>query len=248
MPTGETASDLTVVAVDWSGARDERAERAGIATAVVCDTEVDVRSGRNRAETVEFVRDLPAPVVVGFDFSFGFPAWVCECRSVTSAVDLWPIVAAEGEQWLATRCAPFHGWAKGDRPTDVELLRVTERHVRAKSTFQANGRGTVGTGSLRGIPYLATLRDAGFAVWPFDDARDRTVVEIYPSLLRRLDDHPPASYRSPHERDAVISARVMWEHRESFATLRAATDPVTRLEGEVWTPAVAGAGVSPSSP
>jgi hypothetical protein len=28
----------------------------------------------------------------------------------------------------------------------------------------------------------------------------------------------------------------MWEHRSTFAALEAATDPVTRLEGEVWMP------------
>ena len=28
----------------------------------------------------------------------------------------------------------------------------------------------------------------------------------------------------------------MWEHRDSFATLRAATDPVTLIEGDVWMP------------
>jgi hypothetical protein len=39
-----------------------------------------------------------------------------------------------------------------------------------------------------------------------------------------------------HERDAVESAGVMWERRESFATLRAATDRVTRIEGDVWIP------------
>ena len=39
-----------------------------------------------------------------------------------------------------------------------------------------------------------------------------------------------------HERDAAESARVMWAHRTSFATLTAALDPTTRIEGDVWLP------------
>jgi hypothetical protein len=229
---------LTVVAVDWSGARSPSAQRRTIAIAVVRDGECSVGSGRTRDEAVEFVMALPAPVVVGFDFSFGFPHWVCACHELRDGVDLWPLVAAHGEAWLAARSSPFHGYVAGDRPDAVELLRVAERRVRAKSTFQSNGAGTVGTGSVRGIPYLVQLRAAGFAVWPFDAASDRTVVEIYPSALRRLRYGAPAcEYATEHERDAAESALVMWDHRAQLTTLAATSDPVTRLEGDVWLPA-----------
>ena len=87
------------------------------------------------------------------------------------------------------------------------------------------------------MPLLARLREHGFAIWPFDEPGARTALEIYPSRLRRLLIDPAERvYTSPHERDAVESARVMWEHRSSFARLRAATDPVTRIEGDVWMP------------
>ena len=59
----------------------------------------------------------------------------------------------------------------------------------AKSVFQLVGNGQVGRGSVRGMPHLARLRAEGFAIWPFDGARDRLVVEIYPSLLRRRFPH-----------------------------------------------------------
>jgi phage baseplate assembly protein W len=83
---------------------------------------------------------------------------------------------------------------------------------------------------------LARLRANGFAIWPFDAPGARTVVEIYPSRLRQLIHAPaePRVYTTEHERDAAESARVMWEHRASFATLSAATDPVTLIEGDVW--------------
>jgi hypothetical protein len=108
--------------------------------------------------------------------------------------------------------------------------------VRAKSTFQTNGNGTVGTGSIRGMPYLAVLRAAGFAIWPFDAAASRTVVEIYPAELRRRASGPVRAYATEHCRDAGVSAEVMWQHRAELRELTAATDRVTRLEGAVWLP------------
>ncbi|MFH4263722.1 hypothetical protein WAJ43_23025, partial [Acinetobacter baumannii] len=60
----------------------------------------------------------------------------------------------------------------------------TEQEAGAKPTFLLAGGGHVGTGSLRGMPFLAALRAAGYAVWPFDDAAGRTAVEIYPTALR----------------------------------------------------------------
>ncbi len=228
---------LTVVAIDWSGARAPSAQRRTIAIAVVDRGRLTVSSGRTRDETIDFVAALPAPLVVGFDFSFGFPSWVCEWHELADGVDLWPLVAAQGEDWLASRAAPFHGYVAGDRPRDIELLRVAERRVRAKSTFQSNGAGTVGTGSVRGMPYLLRLRDAGFAIWPFDDATDRTAVEIYPSALRRLrNGGSTRDYATEHERDAAESALVMWGHRSALTALAATADPVTRLEGDVWLP------------
>ena len=62
-------------------------------------------------------------------------------------------------------------------------------------------------------------------------------MEIYPSLMRKLAPHHDVGpFTNEHERDAVVSARVIWEHREVIAALRAATDPTTLIEGDVWMP------------
>jgi hypothetical protein len=61
-------------------------------------------------------------------------------------------------------------------------------------------------------------------------------MEIYPSALRRSYTGPPRQHASNHARDATISALMMWEHRKQLRSLPAATDPVTRLEGDVWLP------------
>lgn len=61
--------------------------------------------------------------------------------------------------------------------------------ITPKSPFQIGGSGSVGTGSLRAMPFLLKLREAGFRVWPYEDAALGTkkpqplLVEIYTRLL-----------------------------------------------------------------
>jgi len=227
----------TVVAVDWSGARAAPAQRNGICVAIAREgsDEIAASWGRTRIETIELIEHLPPPVVVGFDFSFGLPEWFSRERGCETIADVWHLAAVEGESWLAPT-PPF--WR--DRcavPVERRFRRCEVDLTPAKSIFQLVGNGQVGAGSVRGMPLLVRLRDRGFAIWPFDPAGDRTVVEIYPSRLRRLGREDRAqAYATLHERDAVESARVMWEHRATFANLRAASDPVTRIEGDVWMP------------
>jgi hypothetical protein len=63
------------------------------------------------------------------------------------------------------------------------------RGITAKSPFQIGGSGSVGTGSLRAMPVLQRLREAGFWVWPFDDAMlsgdnpQPLLIEMYTRLL-----------------------------------------------------------------
>ena len=117
-------------------------------------------------------------------------------------------------------------------------LRLRAAGFPAKSIFQLVGNGQVGAGSVRGMPLLARLRAEGFTIWPFEAASERTVFEIYPTAMR-AEEFPGwdlTRFTSTHERDACISALVMWRYRDVMATLEAATDPVTRIEGDVWVP------------
>ena len=81
---------------------------------------------------------------------------------------------------------PFWGRAGRKKPDLPEHFRVTESAIAAvggilpKSTFQVGGAGSVGSGSIRAFAVLAQLRDAGFAIWPFDEARRPMVVEVWP--------------------------------------------------------------------
>ncbi len=87
------------------------------------------------------------------------------------------------------------------RFTDVDnkitpklLLEEPERAaavlgITPKSPFQIGGAGSVGTGSLRAMPLLLKLREAGFRTWPFEAAaldveKPRPLlVEMYTRLL-----------------------------------------------------------------
>jgi hypothetical protein len=246
MPARREASGLanvTVVAVDWSGAVSPAAQRRGVCAAVWRNGSVTATAGRTRDETVAFVMELPAPVVVGFDFSFALPAWFARELGCRTIADVWEAASTDGEKWLREPMWPF--WGHGARPTcDVEparRFRACEQRLRdtgrpAKSVFQLVGNGQVGAGSVRGMPFLSRLRDAGFAVWPFDGAGERTVVEIYPNDLRRSVPPPAHAYASEHERDAVDSVRVMARHVDDLMALTRATSRVTHLEGDVWRP------------
>lgn len=144
---------------------------------------------------IGLAQDTPR-MVVGFDFCFSFPAWfVREEHQVEHAPAFWHRIVREGhsERWLAKEGADVRFWGKphkrpaefsGEhlhrmlRATDIDCKLIAhipeaERQARVKgitpkSVFQIGGAGAVGTASLRGFSTLLRLREAGFAVWPFD--------------------------------------------------------------------------------
>ena len=127
----------------------------------------------------------------------------------------------------------------------------------AKSVFQIGGAGAVGTGSLRGMPFLSRLSSAGFAIWPFDAPRFPLALEIYPrhftpgvSKSRHaarelfLQNHWPTIPRdfartasaSEDAFDALVSALSMDAHAAEFDVLDGHEDDLFRLEGRIWAP------------
>ena len=260
---------------------------------------VVLESGRTRAEVGEWLIELARAtprMVVGFDFCFGFPEWFV--RGEMGCVDapaFWDLVEREhGERWLASANEDRRFWGKRPRPAEFSgerlhrMLRATDidckiaaviseaeraarvKGIAAKSVFQIGGVGSVGTASLRGMPVLKRLREAGFSVWPFDPAGGRRpmVVEMYTRLntgavrksnavsraeyllrKRREDAAYAALPRGVMEKargsedafDALVSCMVMTARREEFARLRMPKDPGYRVEGWTWAPGVEGA-------
>jgi hypothetical protein len=235
-------TELTVIAVDWSGRKDQDQIHHIRVAIVTPDGHLDVWCDLTRDDVVGELDLVERPVVVGFDFSFGFPDWVGRCHGIDFGPSLWPLVTQHAGNWLASCPPPFFG-AKGTTVPALERFRETEKVNKAKSTFQLAGAGHVGTCSLRGMPFLQTMRAGGFSVWPFDGASERTVVEIYPRVLRERADvsrlsgrHRRAIGNSEDRRDAVLSAVVMAEHRTTLASLSRTHDATTRLEGTIWCP------------
>ena len=248
------------VAVDWSGRRTD--DRGTWVAAAVDGELLDLRPA-TRAGAVDYLLDAASSrrVLAGLDFCFSFPQWVTELRG--EPPDLWRHVADCGEEWLAACAPPFWGRAGTRLPDGVELFRRTETELRAagwapKSIFQIGGAGAVGTGSIRGMPHLLRLHEAGFGVWPFTTG-DSIAVEMYPRLMtgpvakRRLDaraayvsafglspEFADLAVASEDAFDAAISAVVISQHIDEHTALRRAFDPVTRAEGKVWIPAVSG--------
>ena len=205
---------------------------------------VTLEGGRTRAEVGEWLigmaRETPR-MVAGLDFCFSFPAWFVRGElGCTDGPEFWELVAGgQGEQWLAAGCADGRFWGKHPKPEEFRgdglhrMLRATDidcklaaripeaeraervRGIGPKSVFQIGGAGSVGTASLRGMPVLKRLREAGFAVWPFDraglnDARPM-VVEMYTRLntgpVRKSNAGARAAYlRRKRKEDAAYAA------------------------------------------
>ena len=206
------------------------------------------------------------------------------------------VAEGQGERWLHSDCEDGRFWGRagsrrhGKKPEEFcgehahRMLRRAETvlKVRAemkdplavariagsapKSVFQIGGAGAVGTASLRGMPGLLTLREAGFRIWPFDGPELRRapmVVEIYTRLMtgpvtkssevartaylaKKRKENPLyaglshgviAKARGSEDAfDALVTAMVMVEHRVEFSRLRRTEDEVFRMEGRTWVP------------
>jgi hypothetical protein len=253
------------VAVDWSGARVGAHRRIWLAESRNGQL-IRLENGRTAAELALELIETAArvkPLVVGLDFAFSFPAWFFDQHLLTTAQDLWRLAARDGENWLRECEPPFWGRPGRRRPAD-DFQRGYRRGElelshRPKSVFQIGGSGAVGTGSIRGMPILLQLREAGFGIWPYDSPSFPMALEVYPRLLtgpvnkssalQRLDligrRYPNLEQRwvemaasSDDAFDAAISAIVMSQHAASFAALPDCRDPLVRKEGCIWHPAM----------
>ncbi|MGH9030305.1 MAG: hypothetical protein ACRDV4_11915, partial [Acidimicrobiales bacterium] len=256
---------IRVIAVDWSGsasAADQR-RRIWMATAEGGDL-TSLGSGRTRREVIDALgtmRSSDPHFAVGFDFSFSFPAWFGLARDCRSAPELWDVVALEGESWLRNCSTPFWGRRGTKRVVVGDLYRRTEVEcgrvggIGPKSIFQLHGPGSVGTGSIRGMPMLRDLRSTGFSLWPFDPPGWPCVVEMYPRAFtgpvvksnREARRTSLAGLALPRELrnlaeagedafDAAVSAVVMSRHSRELRRLKRTNDRVVALEGAIWLP------------
>ena len=237
-------------------------------------------------------------MVVSIDCCFSYPAWFLREHGCRTVFDFWRHVAAgEGERWLtdATETRDARFWGKPHKRPAMfsgagyeSMMRQTDwdnkvsfgggddaraalmKGIQPKSPFQIGGSGSVGTGSLRAMEWLERLHEAGFRVWPFEDAEADTplLVEMYTRLLtgpvaksneaarraylqRRGREEPElygalpravvAGARSSEDGfDALVCCLEMVRSQAQFAGLRRTRDATLRLEGVTWRPGVTG--------
>jgi hypothetical protein len=253
------------VVVDWSGARSGAAQRIWLGH-VRAGRLFALRNGRTREHVIDHLLTLrtecPEGLMVGLDFSFSFPLWFLESQGYADISAVWDGVAHEGPQWLARCEPPFWGRPGRPKPSLPEHLRDAEKRlvapgVHPKSVFQIGGAGTVGTGSIRGMPLLRLLRLGGFGIWPFDPPSAYQVVELYPRLMtgpvhkrnamaraNYLDacqwqlrpEHTQSMLKSEDAFDAGVSALVLAEQQPEAPHLPPSIDPQILLEGDIWPP------------
>src|SRR5580698_7995408 len=184
---------------------------------------------------IELASETPR-MVIGIDCCFSYPAWFLTEHHCTTAFDFWRHVAAgHGERWLARECEDRRFWGKPHkRPVEFcgeglrRMMRLTDWDnkiaqaqeggdpqraakmlgITPKSPFQIGGAGSVGTGSLRAMPFLLRLHEAGFRVWPFENAQlgnklsKPLLVEIYTRLMTG-----PVAKSNPEARKMYLAVR-----------------------------------------
>ena len=265
---------MRCIAVDWSGAEQDKGQLAGIWVAEAeAGTLVRLRNGLTRDEAINMLKreiKLGEAVAIGLDFAFSFPQWYLERSLAVSARALWKLTGCEGERWLRCDTWPFWG-RKGSEyqkcPKNLKYalqFRQTEMNLKGKtpkSVFKLVGEGQVGTGTIRGLPKLVCLQDAGAPIWPFDTPQPSipTVIEIYPRLFykgvennwsvasrdarkRYLENnynHLERNWRDmmigdPNAFDAGVSALYMNRCAAGLLRLQQAARPPESLEGQIW--------------
>ena len=254
-----------VIAINWSGDKSKAPSKIWLAE--VRDGRLTrLESGRNRREIVTLLvceASASPDIIVGLDFAFSFPSWYVKKLGATRVEELWQLVTEEGEEWLRSCECPFWGKPGAKKPILPEHFRVTEKEAsevkgaNPKSVFQIGGGGAVGTGSIRGIPHLATLREKGFSIWPFHEVQNPLAIEIYPRLLtgsvNKADFDEREAYLAEHcpeiddtfackaassedAFDAAVSAVVMSRHLDELSTLIKSREDTDLIEGRIWWP------------
>jgi hypothetical protein len=179
-------SPTRFLAIDWSGREPAAGQRRHIYIASWCNGVVTLENGYTRNEVCDLLlasAEQTPHLVVGLDFAFSFPAWWLRELGCKNASELWQRAAQEGERWLSECQEPFWGRPGRSRPRHRGGMRKTDQQLNSKSPFQIGGAGAVGTGSIRGMPMLTRLSEAGFCIWPFQPAKLPLVLEIYPRFF-----------------------------------------------------------------
>lgn len=118
-----------------------------------------------------------------------------ECEVVARDVRFWGAPHKRPEEFCGENLHRSMRWTDMDNKITPKMLEgdperaAKVRGITPKSPFQIGGSGSVGTGSLRAMPCLLKLHEAGFRVWPFEASRlnaakaQPLLIEMYTRLM-----------------------------------------------------------------
>jgi len=195
-----------------------------------------------------------------------------ECEEIERDVRFWGAPHKRPEEFCGANLHRMLRLTDVDNKVTPKLVgedpeRAAKVHgITPKSPFQIGGSGSVGTGSLRAMPSLLRLWQAGFRVWPFESSRlastkpQPLLVEMYTRLLTGAVKKSNADARkaylvakkyeglsrgaiakalaSEDAFDALVCCMEMARFHEEFAQLKATKNETLRLEGITWRPGI----------
>jgi hypothetical protein len=267
----------TFIAIDWSGAAQHYDGIAvAVCGRGETAPELVEPQGRRwtRSAVARYLEELLSEqrrVLIGLDFAFAFPFEAAlgylagHAPEVTDVFSLWSLIETKSAGDPDFGCTRFINdpsyrplfWTAGPKPQHwIERKRRTE-HACAETTqtrpdtlYKLLHSKQVGKASITGIRVLHHVRSRkgqDVAIWPFEIVRTSAMVEIYPTLFRKMATRSIAKLRSHtdlnYALDRVGSRQMKPTERrepsdhESDALLSAAGLRWIADDPGMWTPA-----------
>jgi hypothetical protein len=167
-------------------------------------------------------------LLIGCDFAFGFP-FEKDCGYLGGAAPavkdifaLWSLIERQSSGDEDFGCSRFVGnpryaglfWTSGARPDSwIDRKRFTEQacaeatKTRPDTLYKLLHSKQVGKASITGMRVLLDVRSSNpgrGAIWPFERVRNSAIVEIYPTLFRRMTTGSVAKIRSGPALNAAL--------------------------------------------
>lgn len=224
-----------------------------------------------RGEIASWLADqisAPRRSLIGLDFGFGFPFDPGEgylggkAPGIDHIFALWSHIETKSGEEPDYGCGVFLKdpecealfWKSGRKPKGwVERKRLTEyacadaTGARPDTLYKLLGSKQVGKASLTGIRVLHHIRNVKrghAAIWPFETIQTSAIVEIYPTLFRKLATGSIAKLRSQAALNSALerfcsrpvpdSQNNSWSDHETDALISAAGLRSLSPDARVW--------------
>jgi len=186
--------------------------------------------------------DREQRLLIGLDFAFGFPFDDASgylgglAEGVNDIFGLWSLIeekscgdpdfgclrfitSPEYKRLFWTRGSQPRHWTNLKRHTELACAAATATHP--DTLYKMIGSKQVGKASVTGMRVLHHIRSCmgdRVAIWPFDHVRKSAMVEIYPTMFRKIATKSVAKLRSLADLNSAL--------------IRVASEPIRRLARE----------------